>query len=466
MRLFGTDGVRGKANTPPMDSETALRLGRAAACLFRNHDRRHRILIGKDTRLSGYMLESALTSGICSMGVDVLLVGPLPTPGIAYMTRSLRADAGVVISASHNPYHDNGIKFFSADGFKLPDRLEREIERLVSGDGADRRRASGAEIGKAARVDDAAGRYQEFAKSTFPRREDLSGMRIVVDSANGACYRITPALLRELGAEVVSLFDEPDGKNINHGCGSTHPAAVARAVRRHKADAGITHDGDGDRVLMVDERGHLIDGDAIMAICALAMHQRGELAGGTVVATVMSNLGLEIALRREGISMIRTAVGDRHVVEKMRAGNFNLGGEQSGHIVFLDHQTTGDGLITALQVLAVMRGKRMPLSALAEVIERAPQVLVNLPVERKVPLDEIPGLAGRIALLEQKFAGSGRILVRFSGTEALIRVMVEGTSRRLITAAAEDLTGIIRKHLAPPAEAAPSPVPRRKGGKR
>ncbi len=452
-KLFGTDGIRGTANIYPMNSETALKLGRAAAHVFRNRQHRHRILIGKDTRLSGYMLESALTSGICSMGVDVLLVGPLPTPGIAFITRSLRADAGVVISASHNPYQDNGIKFFSADGFKLPDDLERRMERLVLGSDIEHIRPTADDIGKAYRLDDAAGRYIEFVKNTFPRNMDLSGMKIVIDSANGACYRVSPSLLRELGAEVFSLNDEPDGRNINQGCGSIHPEVVAKAVRARRANIGITHDGDGDRVLLADERGRLVDGDAIMAICALEAKKKGWLAGDTVVATVMSNIGLETALRREGIGLVRAPVGDRYVVEAMRAGGFNLGGEQSGHIIFLDHQTTGDGIVTALQVLAIMRRRRLPLSSLASAMKRAPQVLLNVPVSRKIPFNDLPSLNRRMAEMEKAFAGRGRILLRYSGTEPLARVMVEGPGRARIIAAARDLAGLIRRLLGGPAGA-------------
>jgi phosphoglucosamine mutase len=448
-RLFGTDGIRGTANIYPMNSEMALRLGRAAAFVFKNQERRHRILIGKDTRLSGYMLESALTSGICSMGVDVLLVGPLPTPGIAYITRSLRADAGIVISASHNPYQDNGIKFFSADGFKLPDRLERRMEKYATENHLEDVRPTADDVGKAFRVDDAAGRYVEFVKSTFPRNLDLVGLKVVVDSANGACYRVSPSLLRELGAEVVSLNDDPDGRNINHGCGSTHPSVVARAVVRHGADLGITHDGDGDRVLLADERGRVVDGDAILALAALDMKRQKTLARNAVVATVMSNLGLELALKKEGIDLLRTPVGDRAVVEEMRKGSYNLGGEQSGHIVFLDHQTTGDGIVTALQVLAVMRERKAHLSALASVVRPVPQVLLNVPVARKVPFEELPAVAKRVAEMEKHFAGSARILLRYSGTEPLARVMIEGTGKKRIEAAAAELAGMIARLLGP-----------------
>jgi phosphoglucosamine mutase len=429
-QMFGTDGIRGRANLEPMNSETALRLGRACAAVFRKGERRHRVLIGKDTRLSGYMLESALTSGVCSMGVDVILVGPLPTPGIAFMTRSLRADAGVVISASHNPFEDNGIKFFSHDGFKLPDRLEVEIEDLALTGRIDHIRPTADAIGKAFRADDAVGRYVEFAKSTFPRELTLSGLKIVVDCANGASYKVSPEVLGELGAEVTVLNAQPDGRNINRDCGSVHPEVVQAAVRRAGAHVGLTHDGDGDRVLLADERGRLVDGDQVLAICALDLQARGMLAGGGVVGTVMSNYGLELALRRAGLELVRTPVGDRHVVEAMQRGGYALGGEQSGHIVFLGHQTTGDGIVTALQVLAAMRRSGRPLSKLAAVMPRYPQVLLNVPTARTVAVDDVPAVRAAVARAEAKLAGRGRVLVRSSGTEPKVRVMVEGRDGR------------------------------------
>jgi len=443
--MFGTDGVRGRANVEPMTSETALRLGRACAHVFRAGARRHRVLIGKDTRLSGYMLESALTSGICSMGVDVVLVGPLPSPGIAFMTRSLRADAGVVISASHNPYEDNGIKFFSRDGFKLPDALESEIENLVLSGKIDHVRPTAEAIGKAFRADDAVGRYVEFAKSTFPRELTLAGLRIVVDCANGAAYKVTPEVLRELGAEVTVLNAQPDGRNINLDCGSVHPQVVCAAVRRANAHVGLTHDGDADRVLLADEHGRLVDGDQMLAICALDLQARGLLTGGAVVGTVMSNFGLERALKKAGIALERAQVGDRYVVEAMQRGGYILGGEQSGHIVFFGHQTTGDGIVTALQVLAVMQRTGRTLSKLAGVMTRYPQVLLNVPTKCRVAVDAVPEIKAATAKAEAKLKGRGRVLVRPSGTEPTVRVMVEGKERRETEAIARGIARIVSK---------------------
>ncbi len=445
--MFGTDGIRGKANLEPMNSETALRVGRACAYLFRNSRRRHRILIGKDTRLSGYMLESALTSGICSMGVDVILVGPLPTPGIAFMTRSLRADAGVVISASHNPFEDNGIKFFSRDGFKLPDSTEAEIEDLALTGRIDHIRPTARAIGKAFRVDDAVGRYVEFVKNTFPGNLTLEGMKVVVDCANGASYKASPLILQELGAEVVAIHCQPDGRNINRRCGSTYPELVGRAVTRYKADVGLTHDGDGDRVLLADERGGLVDGDQVLALCALDRVGDRRLAGKGVVGTVMSNLGLEVTLREAGIPLLRTNVGDRYVVEKMLQEGCLLGGEQSGHIVFLDHQTTGDGIVTALQVLAVMKKTGQKLSSLAARMKRYPQILQNVPVRSRIPLEEVPEVGKAIAAAEKKLGDGGRVLVRYSGTEPKVRVMVEGRTRRQVAALAAGIARAVSRSL-------------------
>lgn len=446
-KLFGTDGVRGVANQDPMTSELALRLGRAAAHVFRDSSRRHRIVIGKDTRLSGYMIESALTSGICSMGVDVLLVGPVPTPGIAFLTRSLRADAGVVISASHNPYEDNGIKFFGRDGFKLPDETELRIEEIISSGALDTIRPTAAEIGKAYRIDDALGRYNEFVKTSIPRGMDLSGLHLVVDSANGAAYKIGPRTFLELGAEIISLYDEPSGININQGCGSLHPEVISRAVVANRAHAGIAFDGDADRVILCDEKGSVLDGDVIMAICALRMIREGTLRHKTVVATVMSNLGLERAIREAGGSLVRTAVGDRYVTEKMVAGGYNLGGEQSGHVVFLDSNTTGDGIITALQVLRIMQQTGTPLSGLAACLTTYPQTLVNVNVRERRDLSELPAVTSRIAEIERKLGTTGRILVRYSGTEPKVRVMIEGENEDLIRNLAGDLAELIREKL-------------------
>ncbi|GAB4534281.1 MAG: phosphoglucosamine mutase [Thermodesulfovibrionia bacterium] len=445
-RLFGTDGIRGKANHPPMTGEMAFEIGRASAHVLKKKDGRDIILIGKDTRLSGYMLESALTSGICSMGVNVILVGPLPTPGIAFATRSLRADAGIVISASHNPYDDNGIKFFSSDGFKLPDSIEEEIEKTIFSKRLKDIRPDGAGIGKAYRVDDAAGRYIEYVKSTFPRGITLEGMRVVVDCANGSAYKITPHVLSELGADVIAIHNKPDGININANCGSTHPDVIQRVVIENNADIGIAHDGDADRTILCDEKGELVDGDKIMAICAISMKDEGRLNKDTVVATVMSNIGLENYLKRSRVNLIRTKVGDRYVVEEMLKGGYNLGGEQSGHIVFLDYNTTGDGAITALQILSIMckTGKR--LSELSSHIPIYPQVLVNVKFTGHKSLEEFPEIGRAIKRAEKRLNG-GRVLVRPSGTEPKIRIMVEGDDMDKIKAIAEELADIVRSKM-------------------
>jgi len=444
-RLFGTDGVRGVANTEPMSSETALRLGRAVAHVFRRSPRRHKILIGKDTRVSGYMLETAMASGICSMGVDVLLVGPMPTPGIAFLTRSLRADAGVVISASHNPFQDNGIKFFAQDGFKLPDEVEAEIEELVFAETIDHLRPTAGEIGKAFRIDDANGRYNVFVKNCFPRHLTLDGMNIVVDAANGAGYRVAPEVLEELGARVTTLGCEPDGENINRACGATHPEALQAKVREVGAHVGVALDGDADRCLLVDENGALVDGDQVLGIAARELQRAGGLANDTVVATVMSNLGLEVALREMGIGLKRTPVGDRYVVEEMVRGGFNLGGEQSGHVLFLDHNTTGDGLITALAILAIVAETGRPLSELARVMSRYPQILINVPIRERRDLSGEKRVAGAVADVERTLGDRGRVLVRPSGTEALMRVMVEGEQEADVKRHAEAIAAVIRE---------------------
>lgn len=446
MKLFGTDGIRGKANHPPMTGEIAFEVGRAAAYVLKKKHGRDMILIGKDTRLSGYMIESALTSGICSVGVDVVLVGPMPTPGIAFVTRSLRVDAGIVISASHNPYDDNGIKFFSSDGFKLPDSIENEIERAVFSKNLRNIRPEGAGIGKAHRIDDAAGRYIEYVKSTFPKGKTLEGLKIVVDCANGAAYKITPYVLSELGADVIAINDKPDGKNINANCGSTHPEIIQKAVLEHKADIGISHDGDGDRVILCDEKGEIVDGDKIMAICALDMKKEGRLKGNVVVTTVMSNIGFEIFLKKSGIKVIRTQVGDRYVVKEMLKRGCNLGGEQSGHIIFLDYNTTGDAAISALQILAVMTGTGKTLSELASVVPIYPQVLVNVPVLKSKSIEKFPRVMTAIKKAEKKLK-SGRILVRPSGTVPKIRVMVVGDNMQDIKAIAEEVAEVIKSNM-------------------
>ena len=451
--LFGTDGIRGVANVHPITAEVALQLGRALAWKVRSGDHRHRIVIGKDTRLSGYMLETAIAAGICSMGVDVLLCGPLPTPGIAFITQSMRADAGVVISASHNPYQDNGIKFFDRTGFKLPDDEELEIERLVlggSGSSADFQglRPTAELIGKAKRIDDAIGRYVVFLKSLFPRELTLDGMTIVVDCANGAAYHVAPAVFEELGAKVIPLHVEPNGRNINDHCGAMHPEGMAAAVRAHGADMGIALDGDADRVIVADQGGDIVDGDAIMAIVARDLLRRGLLRQETVVATVMSNVGLERAMAELGGSVVRTQVGDRYVVEEMRRGGFNFGGEQSGHLIFLDHVTTGDGVCAALNLLAVMKRTGQPLSRLAACFAPSPQAQINVVVKEKLPLETLDGVRAAIAEVERALGGQGRVLVRFSGTENKARVLVEGPDASVIRSHAESIAAALRHALA------------------
>ena len=443
--LFGTDGVRGTANLKPLTPEMMVRLGKAIAAILKDGTvtRRHRIVIGKDTRLSGYMLEQAMASGICSMGVDVLLVGPLPTPGIAFITSGMRADMGVVISASHNPFQDNGIKVFSRDGFKLPDDVEKRIEDLMESEALDRMCPTAERIGKAFRVDDARGRYIQFLKGTFPPDMTLDGMHIALDCANGAAYATAPPVLEELGAKVYPIAVEPDGQNINLNCGSLHPEVVAEEVKRVKADIGIALDGDADRVVFVDEHGNVVDGDGIMAVCAMDMLAAGRLKRNTIVATVMSNIGLERVLERAGGKVVRTRVGDRYVVEKMRTEGYNFGGEQSGHLIYLDHTTTGDGMIGALQILAVMLKTRKPLSELAAVLEKCPQCQKNIPVREKKPFDQMPEVTKAIRRVEQTLGNDGRVLVRYSGTELKARILVEGLDTRLI----EELTNIIAEAI-------------------
>jgi phosphoglucosamine mutase len=455
-RLFGTDGIRGTANVEPMTSETALRLGRALAHVSRRSPRRHKVLIGKDTRLSGYMLETAMASGICSMGVDVLLVGPLPTPGIAFLTRSLRADAGVVISASHNPFQDNGIKFFGPAGFKLADDLEAEIERLVQGDAIDALRPTATDIGKAFRIDDAIGRYNVFVKSTFPRHLTLDGLRIVIDCGHGAAYKVAPEVLEELGASVTAIGVEPDGENINLGCGALHPEELQAAVRARGAHLGIALDGDADRAIFVDEQGDVVDGDEVMAILAAELAAHGALREATLVATVMSNVGLHLAMKERGIRIVTTPVGDRYVVEEMVRGGYNLGGEQSGHIVFLDHNTTGDGVITALALVALLVESGRPLSELRRIMRRLPQVLLNVPVARKPDVATVPPLAAAIGRAETALGARGRVLVRYSGTEPLLRVMVEGEREAEIRSLAEAIADAATRALGGRGAAQPS----------
>ena len=444
-KLFGTDGVRGVANTYPMTTEIAMQIGRAIAYLVKDMKHDHRIVIGKDTRLSGYMIENALASGICSMGVNVLLVGPLPTPGIAFITTGMRADAGVVISASHNPFQDNGIKIFSREGFKLPDEEEARIEDLIFSTKMDALRPVADEVGKAFRLDDAKGRYIVFLKNTYPKRFTLDGIHIVLDCAHGATYAVAPHVFEELGAKVTTFGVSPDGKNINHECGALYPQIMADMVKTSGADLGIALDGDGDRVIIADEHGEIVDGDKIMAICAAEMLERGKLSQNTLVATVMSNMGLEVAMERMGGRLVRTQVGDRYVVEEMRRNDYNFGGEQSGHLVFLKHNTTGDGILAALQLLVAMKKTEKPISELSKIMERFPQVLKNVTTRKKVALDQISGFAAKVAAMEKELGNKGRILVRPSGTEPVIRVMVEGENEDQIENIANELCEVIRQ---------------------
>jgi phosphoglucosamine mutase len=429
-RLFGTDGIRGTANTDPMTAEIALRLGQAAGVLFTRGTHRHRVIIGKDTRLSGYMLEPALTAGFIGAGMDVTLVGPLPTPAIAMLTRSLRADLGVMISASHNPFEDNGIKLFGPDGFKLSDETEDAIEGLMASDLSTGLAPSRA-LGRAARLTDAAGRYIESAKATFPRGLRLDGLKIVVDCANGAAYRVAPTVLWELGATVIPVGVTPDGFNINRGCGSTMPEYLCAQVVEHGAHLGLALDGDADRLLLSDERGELVDGDQILALIARAWHASGKLSGGGLVATVMSNLGLERFIESQGLALLRTRVGDRYVVERMRATGMNLGGEQSGHVILADHATTGDGLLAALQILSVLVEADRPASEVCQVFTPLPQRLQNVRFVGGTPLGE-PHVKAAIAEAEALLGNSGRLLIRMSGTEPVIRVMAEAEDESLV----------------------------------
>ena len=453
-RIFGTDGVRGTANVEPVTAETALKLGRAAGHVFKNLESRsrgrgrHKIVLGKDTRLSGYMLENAISSGILSMGVDVLFIGPLPTPGVAYVTRSLRADAGIVITASHNPYADNGIKFLRADGYKLDDKIEHEIEHLVFSGEIENIRPTADEVGKAVRIDDALGRYIEHAKASFPRGMTLEGMRIVVDCAHGAGYKSTPCVLRELGAEVIVYGNQPDGKNINKDCGSMHPKLMCQKVWEHRADVGIAHDGDADRVLFCDETGKLIDGDDIMAIAGLDLLEQDKLAEKTVVNTVMSNAGLEAVIARAGGKVVGTAVGDKNVIDEMLRNGSNFGGEQSGHLIFRDHSTTGDGLVASLQVLRIMRSKGVPLSKLAQCWTRFPQLVTNVVVREKRPFESLDGLPALMAEAERDLkACGGRILLRYSGTEPKARLLLEGNDSATLERWSTQICGKIKEHV-------------------
>ncbi|HTY25182.1 MAG TPA: phosphoglucosamine mutase [Desulfomonilaceae bacterium] len=447
-RLFGTDGVRGVANLEPMTAETALKLGRAIAYLALGQPgKRHRILVGKDTRLSCYMLETALSAGICSMGADVLLVGPIPTPGIAFLTTNMRCDAGVVISASHNPFQDNGIKFFSRDGFKLSDELEDKIEEMIFSNNIDEVRPTAERVGKISRIEDALGRYVVFLKNSYPRHMILDGISMVLDCANGAAYKAAPLVFEELGADVTTLGVQPDGHNINRGCGSLAPEVMCAEVRRTGAHLGIALDGDGDRVIFADEHGTEVDGDQIMGLVAWDMINNGELNKGTLVATVMSNIGLEIAMKEMGGTLVRTPVGDRYVVERMRKDGFNFGGEQSGHLIFLDKNTSGDGILSALQVLKVMQHTGKPLSELAARVKKYPQVLKNVEVAARRDLNDVPAVRKVIEECTDRLKDRGRLLVRYSGTQAMCRVMAEGEDEEEVKLVVNMVVDAISRNL-------------------
>jgi phosphoglucosamine mutase len=450
-KLFGTDGVRGVANLEPVTAETALKLGRAAAHIFsemaakrKSANQRPTIVIGKDTRLSGYMLENALAAGVMSLGANVLFIGPLPTPGVAYITRSLRADAGIVLSASHNPYEDNGIKFFRHDGYKLDDAIERRIEHLVFSGEIESIRPTAGKIGQAKRIDDALGRYVEFAKASFPKGMTLEGLHVAVDCANGAAYKSTPCVLRELGAQLTTAHTTPDGRNINTNCGSTFPEEISRVVRQSGAYVGISHDGDADRVLLCDEKGEVVDGDEILAIAALDALRRETLAQNTLVATVMSNFGLDETVRAQGGNVLRTAVGDRYVIEAMVKQNLNIGGEQSGHMIFRDFGTTGDGLVSALQILRILVETGKPLSELKACLSKYPQAQRNLKVHRKPPMSELPEIQKLVTNAEQALAGSGRVLLRYSGTEPKVRLLIEGRDSDQINTFADEIAAALK----------------------
>ena len=442
---FGTDGIRGLANQFPMTVDVALNLGKALVARLPHRGSSFKVLIGKDTRRSGYMFESALAAGVNAMNGDVLFTGPLPTPAIAHLTTAMRCDAGIVISASHNPYHDNGIKVFSADGFKLPDEVEHEIELLIENPLQLNDRMSPDHIGRSRRIEDAQGRYNAFMKSNFERELSLDGVKVVIDCANGAAYRIAPTVLEELGAEVVAVGVDPNGYNINDGVGALHPDFCAGLVREHKADLGITLDGDADRLILIDENGQIVDGDATMAMLAIDLKNRGMLRKNTLVTTVMSNLGLHKALHARGIDTVQTKVGDRYVVEEMRAQGYALGGEQSGHIVMLDHATTGDGLLASLRVLSLMKRSGSRLSELASVVQKLPQVLVNFRVDKKIPIDELKESSKRIAEISEKYGDNGRVLVRYSGTEPKCRVMLEGPDQAVLDHDAHEIADLIAR---------------------
>ena len=438
-RLFGTDGIRGLANVYPMSPDMVLKLGQAIGIYFGTRQNKARILIGKDTRRSGYMLEQALCSGICSVGVDAFFLGPLPTPGIAYLTRGMRASAGIVISASHNPFHDNGIKIFSADGYKLPDEVEDELERLVQDPNLAENAPTGDGIGTARRIEDAIGQYAVFLKEQFPKHLRLDGLRVVIDCANGAGYRVAPKVFSELGADVFMIGDEPNGVNINEHCGALYPQTLREKVLLYKADLGIALDGDADRIVAVDEKGEIIDGDEMLAACGVSMLKKKKLKNNTVVSTVMSNMGLDVALERHGGHLVRSKVGDRYVMEAMRQGDHMLGGEQSGHLIFRDSSTTGDGILAGLKILEIMVEDGRKASELRQTMTRFPQLVRNVKVSEKIPLESLKGFQKALKGIEKKLDGKGRVLVRYSGTESLARVMVEGQNRDEIEAFAQDL---------------------------
>jgi phosphoglucosamine mutase len=446
-KLFGTDGIRGIANEYPMTAEVALNVGRAIAYISKREGHTPRIIIGKDTRLSGDMFESALISGICSMGVHAISVGVIPTPGIAFLTSNMRADAGIVISASHNPMQDNGIKIFNSDGLKLPDEKENIIEELIFFNNMHKLHPAPKELGKLSRMDDAAGRYVDFLKQTFPQDLNPEGMKIVLDCSNGATYRVAPATFTELGVDVTTLFDQPDGKNINLNCGSQHPEALAAEVIRQKADAGFAFDGDGDRMIAVDEKGTVLTGDQALAICSAVLKKEGKLTNNLVVRTVMSNLGLSVTFQKLGIDSVFARVGDRYVLEEMRAKRAIIGGEDSGHLIFLQHHTTGDGLITALQVLAAMNKEGKPLSELAGIMTVFPQVLINLDVKRKPEIESVPEIMTAIKQVEEKLGDKGRVLVRYSGTQNMCRVMVEGSTKEETQTYCRQIANVVEKML-------------------
>ena len=445
--LFGTDGVRGVANLHPMTSEVALQLGRAASYVFKNHHKRHRIVIGKDTRLSGYMLESALVSGITSMGADAILIGPVPTPGIAFITQSMRADAGIVLSASHNEFQDNGIKFFDRNGYKLPDEVELKMEQIIADGTLEKHRPTAEGVGRAYRVDDAKGRYIEFLKGTFPRHLTLEGLKLVVDCAHGAAYQIAPTVFEELGAEVIAVGVEPNGLNINHGWGALHPEKIAQKVKETGADLGCAFDGDADRIVFCDERGETVDGNHILALTADHLFRSGQLKKKTIVSTIMANKGLEVFLEGLGVTLVRTQVGDRYVTEEMREHGFNYGGEPSGHYIFLDYNTTGDGIVGALQMLSIMCETGKPLSELRKRCEMFPQISTCVAVKKRRPLEDIPELVRSIHDVEKTLGSKGRLVVRYSGTEPVIRIMLEGKDVTLINRLSKDLQSVVQRHL-------------------